>query len=136
MTRTLLVLFSGVMLAGCQAIATVVGGGIGPVVERAQERGVSQTFAQPLAPAREALVQALEHLGFDVRSLETTEEGEVLRALGIDREIEVRLVPVAASATRVTAEVRAGFLVRDRATAEEILAQAGRRLESAAAVGG
>ena len=31
MTRTLLVLFSGVMLAGCQAIATVVGGGIGPV---------------------------------------------------------------------------------------------------------
>ncbi len=124
----LTLLFSLVFLNGCAAIAlALLGAGVGVATEQAVSytmRGVaSRTLTAPLARVRRATLRALRRMGIKVEGRERTEYGELIKATGTNRQIEVRLEPITPKSTRMRTVAKHGFFLRDRATAKEIILQ-------------
>lgn len=120
--------FSLVFLNGCAAIAlALLGAGVGVATEQAVSytmRGVaSRTLTAPLARVRRATLRALRRMGIKVEGQEKTEYGELIKATGTNRQIEVRLEPITPKSTRMRTVAKRGFFLRDRATAKEIILQ-------------
>lgn len=124
----LALLFSIVFLNGCAAIAlALLGAGVGVATEQAVSytmRGVaSRTLIAPLPRVRRATLRALRRMGIKVEGREKTEYGELIKATGTNRQIEVRLEPITPKSTRMRTVAKHGFFLRDRATAKEIILQ-------------
>ena len=124
----LALLFSIVFLNGCAAIAlALLGAGVGVATEQAVSytmRGVaSRTLTAPLARVRRATLRALRRMGIKVEGRERTEYGELIKATGTNRQIEVRLEPITPKSTRMRTVAKRGVFLRDRATATEIILQ-------------
>jgi len=124
----LALLFSLVFLNGCAAIAlALLGAGVGVATEAVVSytmRGVaSQTLIAPLPRVRRATLKALRRMGIRVEGREKTEYGELIKATGTNRQIEVRLEPITPKSTRMQTVAKRGFFLRDRATAKEIILQ-------------
>ncbi len=87
-------------------------------------RGVaSRTLTAPLARVRRATLRALRRMGIKVEGRERTEYGELIKATGTNRQIEVRLEPITPKSTRMRTAAKRGVFLRDRATAKEIIVQ-------------
>ncbi len=124
----LALLFSIVFLNGCAAIAlALLGAGVGVATEQAVSytmRGVaSRTLTAPLPRVRRATLRALRRMGIKVEGREKTEYGELIKATGTNRQIEVKLEPITPKSTRMSTVAKRGFFFRDRATAKEIILQ-------------
>lgn len=116
----------GVTLLGTAA-ATATKTGISYTFDsRAQK-----TFAAPVSPVRQNILVALEEMAFRLESHENEGDRERILAKAEGREVEVELEAITPRATRVRVLVHEGLFWKDRATAEEIIEQAGRGVEAA-----
>lgn len=133
--RTHLVVISLVAVAiggsGCAAVGmTLVGVGTGQGVSYTLDSIAYRTFAASETDVAGAAMKALDRMAIDVNENQPTPTGRKIVATAGDRTIDIeleRLTP-RTSHMRVTATHR--WILRDRATATEIVAETGRALAS------
>lgn len=124
----LITLFPIPFLSGCAAIALTlvqVGAGIatGQAVSYTLEGTAYRTFTVPLPQLRRATLIALNRMGIKVEAQDETDLGELFKATGDDRQIEVELEALSPMSTRMRTLAKKGFFFKDRATAVEIISQ-------------
>lgn len=128
--RRLLVLQLAVLtlcvLPGCAAVAlTAVGVGMATGVSHTLGGIVYKTFAAPQPKVRRSTVAALNRM--QIRVVESRHDGstEVIEARAADRNITVEIEALTPNTTRLSVTaIKDGGLIRDAATATEIILQA------------
>jgi len=70
-------------------------------------------------------------MGMTVNDKLKTDQGEMIKAAGADREIEVELEAISPKTTRIRTVAKQGFFFKDRATATEIILQTEKILNGA-----
>lgn len=125
---TTMALFA-ISTTGCDPIsltAASLGAGVG--ISHTLGGIVYKTFTAPIKTVEEGSVVAMSDMGVKVVSRKTNEEGErVISASAKDRDIEILLEPLTPRTTRVRVIANNGIL-KDSATATEILYQTERVL--------
>jgi hypothetical protein len=119
----MIVVASGVSLAGCEALGGLVGAGVGAVIKKDQENEVSETFTHTLPQTKSAVLAALKRMRMEV----TSSEDERVRGKAKDDPVNVKLEAITPKTTKITVKIGEG-LNKDRATAEEIVEQTKRTL--------
>jgi uncharacterized protein DUF3568 len=124
-----------VMLAlqGCAALplaafTIVAGTGAGVGTGHALDSITYKTFAVPLAGLSKATLMTLDRLDMPVTEVEDTDEGQTITATAGDRKIDIELDRLTTATTRMRVVAKKNFLIRDRATAAEIVLQTDRTL--------
>ena len=115
-------------LSGCAAVGLTlfgVGAGVstGTAVSYTLDGYAYRTFTASLPQVRTATLTAFDRMGIEVKAKEKTEEGELIQAVGSDRQIEVDLETISSKTTRMKTVAKQGFFFKDRATATEIILQ-------------
>jgi hypothetical protein len=112
-------------LGGCAAVALTAGGvGLGTAVQHTLGGIVYRTFAAPQSKVRQSTVAALGRM--QIKLVEAKKDGnkELMKARAADRDIEVEIEALTPNTTRLSVTaVRDGGLIRDSATATEIILQ-------------
>ena len=124
------------LLNGCAAIGLTlfgVGAGVatGTAVSYSLDGTAYRTFTAPLPRVRTATLTALNNMGMTVNDKLKTDQGEMIKAAGADREIEVELEAISPKTTRIRTVAKQGFFFKDRATATEIILQTEKILNGA-----
>jgi hypothetical protein len=123
--RPIIALTLAMLVSGCAAVAlTAVGVGMATGVSHTLGGIVYKTFAAPQPKVKRSTVAALGRM--QIKLVETRQDGnkEVIRARAADRDIEVEIESLTPNTTRVTVTaVKDGGLIRDAATATEIILQ-------------
>jgi hypothetical protein len=88
-----------------------------------------KTFATPLEILERATVQTLRRLDMPVKSHESTDARRLIVARAGERTVEIELDRLTAKTARMRVDVRQNWLLRDRATAVEIIAQTDQTLD-------
>jgi len=116
------------LLNGCAAVALTmltVGAGVatGTSVSYTLDGFAYRTFTAPLPQVEKATRAALDKMGIKIEATAKTEQGKAIKAIGIEREIEVELEMVTTKTTRIRTVAKQGLFFKDRATATEIILQ-------------
>ena len=123
--RSIIPLALAACVSGCAAVAlTAVGVGMATGVSHTLGGIVYKTFAAPQPKVKRSTVAALGRM--QIKLVDTKQDGnkEVIRARAADRDIEVEIESLTPNTTRVTVTaVKDGGLIRDAATATEIILQ-------------
>lgn len=132
MTLALLV-FATLAVQGCAALALnvvsiVAGTGASLGAGHTLDSITYKTFSVPLAGVSRATMMTLDRLDMPVLEFENTEAGHAMTAQAGDREVEIELDRLTASTTRMRVVAKKNWLIRDRATATEIILQTDRTL--------
>lgn len=124
-----LVLAGAVALQGCAGAGLTlfgVGAGVsaGTAVDHTLSGVAYKTFTTPLPELRTATLHTLDRMAFKVVDDQSAEFGHAIKAKAEERDILIELERLTSRTTRmrVTAD-QAGLLLRDRATATEIVVQ-------------
>lgn len=121
------------LLSGCAAMAvSLVGAGAGAGISHQINGQASRTFSEPLMRVDDAVRLAARRMLLDVEKVSTTEQGQITKAHVSDLEITVELQTLSPNLTRVDVVARKSFLRVDGATAQEIVTQIERSLETIA----
>ena len=111
--------------SGCAAVAlTAAGVGMATGVSHTLGGIVYKTFAAPQHKVRRSTVAALGRM--QIKIVEAKHDGstEVIKARAADRDIEVEIEALTPNTTRLSVTaVKDGGLIRDAATATEIILQ-------------
>lgn len=129
MTRSALTVLLALLLSACDPV-TLTAASIGAATGVSHTLGgiIYKTFTAPMKTVERANVRALQDMGIKVTSRTTNEEGErVILAKAKNRDIEVLLEPLSPQTTRIRATASNGLL-KDGATATEIVLQTERVL--------
>lgn len=123
-------------LNGCAAVGLSlfgVGAGVttGTAVSYTLDGIAYRTFTAPLPQVRTATLTALNTMGIKVADKLKTDAGEMIKATGADREIEIELEVVSPKTTRIRTVAKQGWFFKDRATATEIIVQTEKVLNGA-----
>lgn len=130
--RTLALLCASIGLAACEPLAiTSFGVGASSAVSHTLGGITYRTFTAPVARVKMASLSALNRMGIRHIGTEKVKEGEVLKAVATDRQIEITLEPLSPTATRVRVVARNGGIFFDSSTAIEIILQTERLLGNA-----
>jgi hypothetical protein len=113
----------GITLAG-SAAATAAGVGSGYALESITYK----TFTASLTELTAATIVTLERMDIKVVENEQTESGRTIFAKAGDRDIDIELDRLTSRVTRMRVIAKMNWLLRDRATATEIILQADRTL--------
>ncbi len=89
-----------------------------------------RTFTQPPPKVRTAALAALSNMGIKVESPGATESGGLIKASTPGRSIELEVEQLSPNTTRLRAVVNQYAILRDGATANEIIVQTERMLAS------
>lgn len=118
-----------ISISGCEPLSlTLVSVGASVGLSHTLSGIVYKTFTAPMKKVEEGSVVAMKDMGVKVVSRATNKEGErIITAAAKDREIEVLLEPLAPRTTRVRV-IASNGLLKDSATATEILSQTERVL--------
>jgi hypothetical protein len=134
MFRILLLVALGacLLLAACQPAAiAMLGAGATSAVRYNIDGVASRTFTASATTVKQASLNALERMGMKLESSSSTDDGEVILARAINRDIEIELEPISQNATRLRITARHGrSLFYDSATALEIVQQTEKMLET------
>jgi hypothetical protein len=115
------VLLAG-LLSGCTAI--VAGGSAGAAsagVEYTLTGVAHRTVNADLTASKRAASKALKQLGMNPSGPVNTEKGAKIAALTPKLNITVELERITSKATRISVDVKAGVVRKDKATAAEII---------------
>ncbi len=88
-----------------------------------------RTFTAPLDRTRVATIASLKRMAIPIKTDETAPEGRAIVALAGDRTIDIELQGLTPQTTRIRVTAKYKVVLRDRATAGEIIAQVERSLE-------
>jgi uncharacterized membrane protein YtjA (UPF0391 family) len=118
-----------VITSGCAAVALTAGGVTAAVgVNHTLNGIVYKTFAEPLPKVKRATLTALKQMEIPVETVEKTKQGEVIKAKAANRAIEVGFEALTPKTTRMRVVADSDGLVKDSATATEIILQTERAL--------
>lgn len=121
------------VVSGCTALGVsvaglggaMIGAGAGAAVKTGTEYelggAVARTFSVPFADLRQSARATFARLAIEV--LSDSEEPDVLVGRAGRRTVRMKLEPVTGVLTRVQVTVSHSFLMKDLATAEELLVQ-------------
>ena len=126
-----MLLTSLLLLQGCAAAALTAGGIAAGVGVNHTLSGIAyKTVVAPLPNTRLAALKTLNRMEVDIKKDEETEQGWLITADAADRNINLQLERLTPSTTRMRVTVdKKNSLLKDRATATEIIAQSVQRLE-------
>ncbi len=113
-------------LQGCAAAAlSVVGMAGGAGLDHTLNGYVYRTYASPVAGTRLAALQTLKRMGMTIEKSEKAENGWVIEAKALDRDIDIDLETLSARSTRARVVVsQTNFIfLKDSATGNEIIDQ-------------
>ena len=121
-------------LGGCAGVGLAlfgVGAGIsgGTGVNYTLDSIAYKTFATSEPELRAATVKTLKRMAMDVTENEATESGRQITANAGDRTVDIELDRITAKTSRMRVNVKKGWILRDRATAGEIIVQTEKTLE-------
>lgn len=121
------------LLSGCAAMAvSLAGAGAGAGLSHQINGQASRTFSEPLMRVDDAARLAARRMLIEVEKVSTTEQGLLTRARVADLDITVELQTLSSNLTRVDVIARKNFLLVDGATAQEIVTQIERSLQTIA----
>jgi uncharacterized protein DUF3568 len=129
-----LVWLAGIMVAlgtasGCVAVgATALGVGAAVGVNHTLGGIVYKTFTEPLPKVKRATLTALKQMEITVASIEKTKDGELIKAKASNRAIEVQFESLTPKTTRMRVVAESDGILKDSATATEIILQTERVL--------
>lgn len=117
-------------LAACEPVSiTMLGVGTGAGVGHQMGGMAYKTFTEPQPRVKKATLAALKRMAIKVEGIEKIENGEMIRAKAMDRNIEIELEALTPNTTRMRAVARRdGGVIMDSATAVEIITQTERAL--------
>jgi hypothetical protein len=129
-----LLLLSALGLQGCAGIGLAlfgVGAGIsgGTGVNYTLDSVAYKTFAASEPDLRAATLKTLKRMAMDVTAKQMTETGSEITAAAGDRTVEIELDRITARTSRMRVVVKKGWILRDRATAGELIVQTARVLD-------
>lgn len=114
---------SGCAAVGLTLFGVAAGTAAGTGVSHTLDGIAYKTFTVPLEGLRTATEMTLSRMDINVTGSQETEAGRKMFARAADREIEVELDKLTSRTTRMRVVAKRGILVRDRATATEIILQ-------------
>jgi hypothetical protein len=115
--------------SGCAAVALTAGSVAAAVgVSHTLNGIVYKTFSEPLPKVRRATLTALKQMEIPVEAVEKTKQGEVIKAKAANRAIEVEFESLTPKTTRMRVVADSDGLIKDSATATEIILQTERAL--------
>ena len=118
-----------VLTSGCAAVAlTALGVGAAVGVNHTLNGIVYKTFAEPLPKVKRATLTALKQMEIPIEAVQKTEQGEVIKAKASNRAIEVEFESLTPKTTRMRVTADSDGLIKDSATATEIILQTERAL--------
>ena len=128
-----LMLLALITLQGCAglplaAFSIIAGAGASAGMGHTLDSITYKTFSVPLSGLTRATVMTLDRLDMPVMEVEDTEEGQSITALAGERTVEIELDRMTTNASRMRVVVKKNILIRDRATATEIILQTDRTL--------
>jgi uncharacterized protein DUF3568 len=123
-----------VSLEGCAGVGLAlfgVGAGIsgGTGVNYTLDSIAYKTFATSEPDLRAATVATLKRMAITVTENEATESGRQITATAGDRTVDIELDRITPKTSRMRVNVKKGWILRDRATAGEIIVQTEKTLE-------
>jgi len=121
-------------LGGCAGVGLAlfgVGAGIsgGTGVNYTLDSVAYKTFAASEPELRTATLRTLKRMAIDVTENQATESGRQITANAGDRAVDIELDRITAKTSRMRVNVKKGWILRDRATAGEIIVQTEKSLE-------
>jgi hypothetical protein len=119
---------------GCAGVGLAlfgVGAGIsgGTGVNYTLDSIAYKTFAISEPDLRAATVTTLKRMAITVTENEATESGRQITATAGDRTVDIELDRITPKTSRMRVNVKKGWILRDRATAGEIIVQTEKTLE-------
>lgn len=130
MKRLIPVILSALLLQGCAAIALTAGGlAAGQGIDHTLTGITYKTFNAPMNQLRLATLKTLHRLDMKVTGDSKTEEGRKIVATAVAREIEIEFEILTRRATRMRVIVSKGAILKDSATATEIIIQTAETLD-------
>ena len=118
------------LAVGCAPLAlTAAGVGMGTGVSHMLGGIVYKTFAAPQPKVERATVAALRKMQIKVTETKREDNKQLITARAADRDIEIEIEALTPNTTRLTVVAKKdGGLIRDSATATEIILQAEKRV--------
>jgi len=117
---------------GCAAGLTLVGTGVGTSgssgVSYSLDSIVYKTFTTPVENLQDATLTTLQRMDITIQENEPSEAGRRITAVAGDRDIEIELDRLTTKVSRMRVNAKQGWLLRDRATATEIILQTAQTL--------
>jgi Protein of unknown function (DUF3568) len=127
--RLFLVVMATALGSGCAAVALTAGGVAAAVgVNHTLNGIVYKTFSEPLPKVKRATLTALKQMEIPVEAVEKTKQGELIKAKAANRAIEVEFEALTPKTTRMRVVADSEALIKDSATATEIILQTERAL--------
>lgn len=130
--KTLLMLLVMATTVACEPVSiTMLGVGAGAGVAHHMGGIAYKTFTEPQPKVKKAALAALKRMAIQVDKVEKIDNGEMIKARAMDRNIEIELESLTPNTTRMRAVARKeGGLLVDSATAVEIIMQTEKSLGS------
>lgn len=130
MKRLVPLILSALILQGCAAIALTAGSiAAGTGIDHTLTGITYKTFNVPVNQLRLATLKTLHRLDMKVTDDSKTEEGRKIIATAVARKIEIEFEILTRRATRMRVIVSKGAILKDSATATEIIIQTAETLD-------
>ena len=123
--RKYFVIFLLHILSGCAAVA-LTGAGVG--VSYTLSNVAYRTFSSPGDQVHTATVDALNKMGIKIVDDYKSENGRTINASTKELDIEINLEEVTLKTTQIKVDARKSIVLKDKATAAEIINQVGKIL--------
>jgi Protein of unknown function (DUF3568) len=112
-------------LSGCAAVA-LTGAGVG--VSYTLTNVAYRSFSSPVDKVHNATIAALKKMGIMITDDSESEAGRTITAETSDLDIVINLEKITSKTTQVKVDARKNILLKDKATAAEIINQMGKIL--------
>ena len=133
-TKFAAILAVSAAISGCESLAiTTFAIGASTGVQHTINGVGYRTFTAPSSKVTTAALAALEGMGIQVKNRKSTASGDVITAATPDRSIELEVERISSNTTRLRAVATHDAVLRDGATAYEIIMQTERMLDRALA---
>jgi len=115
--------------AGLVLLGTGAGVSTGTGVSYTLDSIAYKTFTVPVENLQSATLTTLKRMDITVKENKPSESGRIITAAASGRNIEIELDRLTAQTSRMRVNAKQGWLMRDRATATEIIVQTAQTLD-------
>jgi len=120
--RKCFVLFLLLLLSGCAAIA-LTGAGVG--ISYTLSNVAYRSFSSPLDRVHHATIAALKKMDIKIIDDIKLEDGRTITAATMQLDISINLEEITSKTTQIKVDARKRVVLKDKATAAEIINQVG-----------
>ena len=123
MVQVICLALSLLALTGCVEMLGVLGSGASMASDYILKSSASKTISHGFNRTKQALLIALRKMEIFVDEAVEIEDGEEIVAKAEDLEIKIQLKEITPKVTRITVVAGKNIILRDKATAQEIVYQ-------------